>query len=379
MNPPPITIAAPESEVEPLFVDLQEEVEPVPDAGQIPAGQIEAVAPQGAARQHHGVMLGQQIGQRHVFADLHAAADFHAAAADLLDLAVDDVARQAEGRNALVQHAARPHVLFQHGDRMAAAGQFPRHRQARHAGADHRHALARRLVEQRGQGDGLAGEEIGGRAFAEADGQRLALRRPAVPAGRFAGPRTDAAQDGRKNVVLQIDLVGRIEVAAGDGRQVFGYPRMGRAGGLAGDDGLDPLHVAGRLARLAERRRDPLQARCGLAVTGRVRLGNRSCSDPANIVSDGSTAAMAGAWHPTLTMRAAAAAKSLSSLRAKAAVGQASTHSRAARCRAADKASSSGAVTRTSNPRPTKASPNGSPAFSATRRQFPQRMHLPGS
>ena len=243
-------MAAPDTRGEPLFVDLQEEIEPVSNAGQVSARQIEAIAPQGAARQHHSVMSGQQIAQRDVFADIHAAADLDPTASDLLDFAVDDVAWQAESGDALIQHAARPDVLFQHDDRMAATRQFPGHRQTGHAGADHRHALARRLVEQRGQSDGVAGKEIGGCTLAEADGQRLALLPPPVPAGRFAGPRTDAPQDGRKDVVLQIDPVGRIEVPAGNRRQVFRDPRMGRAGGLAGDDELDPLHVARWCVRL---------------------------------------------------------------------------------------------------------------------------------
>ena len=185
---------------------------------------------------------------------------------------------------------------------------------------------------------------------------------PAVPAGRFAGPRTDAAQDGRKDIVLQIDLVGRVEIAAGDGRQVFGYPRMGRAGRLAGDDGLDPLHVARRLARLPSGAKILFRPGASvMAAFGGER--SRRWQSPRRNLQTRARTRLPDRFH----------------LSAMAAVGHASTHSRAARCRAADMASSSGAVTRTSNPRPTKASPNGSPAFSATRRQFPQRIHLPGS
>ena len=36
-------------------------------------------------------MPGQQLDEVHIFADLDATADFHAAAANLFDLAVDDV------------------------------------------------------------------------------------------------------------------------------------------------------------------------------------------------------------------------------------------------------------------------------------------------
>ena len=65
----------------------------MPDARQVFTRQIEVVTPQGAGGQHHGVMPGEEIGERDVFAYFHAASDFNTAAADLLDFAVDDVAR----------------------------------------------------------------------------------------------------------------------------------------------------------------------------------------------------------------------------------------------------------------------------------------------
>ena len=176
------------------------------------------------------------------------------------------------------------------------------------------------------------------------------------------GLRTDAPQHGRKNIVLQVDLVGRVELAAGHGRQEFWDSRVGRAGRLAGDDELRSTPPRASAGPPPARRRGPLPARSGPPAPRRRGLGGGgpAASRPCRIA-------------------APASAGSHSHFRAMAAVGHASTHWRAARCSAADMASSKGTVTRTSNPRPTKASPTGSPACSATRRQLPQRIHLPGS
>ena len=178
-----------------MLVDVEEEIEPMPNTGHVLARQIEEVPPQGAGRQDHGIVPGQQLDEVHIFADLDATADFHAAAANLFDLAVDDVARQAEGGNALIHHTARPDVFFQHDDRVAATCQFPRHGHAGHARSDDCNSLARRLVEKRGQRDGLAGSEVGSRPLAEANGQRIAPL-AAMAAGRFARPGTDPPQHG---------------------------------------------------------------------------------------------------------------------------------------------------------------------------------------
>jgi len=79
------------------------------------------------------------------------------------------------------------------------------------------------------------------------------------------------------------------------------------------------------------------------------------------------------------SVRAEARSESGSSFHASAAVGQASTHAAAERTSASRSAPSSGTATRMSNPRPTNASPSGSPASRAISIHSPQSMHLPGS
>ena len=103
----------------------------------------------GAERQVDGVVLGAQLGEVFGARQGLAAAHVDAERQDASDLAVEHVARQPVGRNAVAHQAAEFGLRLDQRDAVAAAAQLERGRQARGPAADDGDALAALAVGQR--------------------------------------------------------------------------------------------------------------------------------------------------------------------------------------------------------------------------------------
>ena len=102
----------------------------------------------GAGADEHRVEahLGHQLRHRERLADHLVRLELGAQRLEVLDLAVDDLARQPERGNAVLEHAADDVQRLEERHLAAVPQHVGRHRQARRAGADHGH-LAERALE----------------------------------------------------------------------------------------------------------------------------------------------------------------------------------------------------------------------------------------
>jgi len=144
--------------------------------------------------------------------------DVHAEVDQARDLAIDDVAWQAERRNAVAQHAAG-HVQRlddRHVD--ASPRKVCRARQTGGAGTDHRRARAVRRSD-RGGGHGAV---VADEAFEPADGNRLHLAGDHTLALALGLLRADAAAHRRQDVRLANHTQRAIDVLH---QQVADEPR----------------------------------------------------------------------------------------------------------------------------------------------------------
>lgn len=93
---------------------------------------------------------------------------------------------------------------------------------------------------------------VGGYSLEAANGDRFFIH-AATPAGRFAGPVTDAAEYAGKDITLAIDHVGIVKSALGYESNVFRNVSMGGTAPLAvhylmkilGIGSIGRLHFAG--------------------------------------------------------------------------------------------------------------------------------------
>ena len=156
------------------------------------------------ARQHHRVVIGQQLVDRDVDADLDAGAERDAFGLHLRDAAVDQVLFHLEVGNAVAQQAADAVVLLEQGHRMAGAGQLLGAGQARRARAHHRHASCRSSAAGGMRLDpAFFPAAIDDLAFDGFDGDRVVV--DVQGAGGLARRRADAAGEFR-------EIVGGVQV-----------------------------------------------------------------------------------------------------------------------------------------------------------------------
>src|SRR5262249_10872783 len=147
--------------------------------------------------------------------DVLIAENLDTEAADLLDLFLDDVARQAEFGDALIHHAARRRMLFEHRRGVPVKREFARRGKAGRSAADDRHGLAGFRIE-RLEHDKLVPAMIGRRTLGKTYRYRFAQALATVAANVLAGSRAHAAENGGKYVVHQIDEIGLGVVALVD-------------------------------------------------------------------------------------------------------------------------------------------------------------------
>ena len=85
---------------------------------------------------------------------------------------------------------------------------------------------------------------VGGYSLEAANGDRFFIH-AATPAGRFAGPVTDAAEYAGKDITLAIDHVGIIKSALGYESNVFRNVSMGGTAPLAVHNFMKKVRVRG--------------------------------------------------------------------------------------------------------------------------------------
>ena len=194
-------------------------------------------------------LLAQLI-ERHVTANLDAAADLDAQALDDLDLGKQHVLLELVGRDAVHHHAAGLLVLLKHDGRVAEKCQVVRAGEACRTGTDDGDLLVEVVVDGGnsavGQGVlGLRKVVVGDELLHRIDGDGLVDG--AARAGVLAALVADAAAHGGERVhganeldgLLVLALLGLLEVG------LHGHVR--RAGGLAGGRACGPgvVHARG--------------------------------------------------------------------------------------------------------------------------------------
>ncbi len=125
------------------LVLLGEEIHREMDAVQLAPGDIQVARPLGAAGQHDGVEVGQQLVDRDVLADLGVDAERHTLGRHLVDAAVDQVLFHLEVGDAVAQQAADAVLLLDQRHRVTGAGELLCAGHAGRAGTDHRDTSCR--------------------------------------------------------------------------------------------------------------------------------------------------------------------------------------------------------------------------------------------
>jgi hypothetical protein len=166
-----------------------------------------------------------------------------------VDLELDQLAWQAVFGYTQPQHAPRHRLRLEEGYRIAQERQVVCGGEAGGTRADDRHAVVR--VAQLALAVDLAqhvevdhafdAEALGDEALERTDRDRLV--EGSAPARRLAGRGADTTANRSEWIGASRDRVGLPEAAIGDERDVA--PRLGsdRAGGVAGEVGLQPLAV----------------------------------------------------------------------------------------------------------------------------------------
>ena len=157
------------------------------------------------------VPLLAQLRDRHVFADVHAAANFHAQLPQHVDLGLHDVLFQSEGRDSRDHHAAGLLIPFKHGHIVAEHGEIVRAAQTRGTGADHGDPVA--VVKELLRHETVFGLQLaaGDEFFHLVD--RDGLVNIAARADLLAEAGTDVAADGGEGIFL-LDELQRLEILA---------------------------------------------------------------------------------------------------------------------------------------------------------------------
>ena len=224
-----------------LAVDGGEELYAAPDAALVLAGDAELDAFPRAGGEIERLIAGlAQLVERHVLAHVDAALELHAHLTQDVDLGLNHVFLEAEGRYDAREHAAYALALFKHGDGIALDGEVVRAAQAARAAADDgdlvREGLAG-LVEHRRDVAGLGVELLVGDELlyvVYGDG----LVDVSAGAGVLALAVAYAAADRRERVLLLYELqslevlalAGKLDVALhGDMRGTLHLARR-RAG-----------------------------------------------------------------------------------------------------------------------------------------------------
>ena len=229
-------------------IDVDQKIDAVVDAGQVRAGNIQFAALVEPGGQQNRIELGAQIGEGDVAPQRDAGVQRNAHGQNVVHFHLDDFARQAELRNAQVEHSAGDRRGLEDLDRVAQQSQVVRAGEAADARADNgdplaaldrrRQLLARRIVPH------AQVMAIGGVALQRADGDGLVDL--AAPAVVFAGMRADAAQHIGEGIGRAGQQIRFLILRDPDGLHIAPAFGMNRTGGAAGNILVEILLVRDR-------------------------------------------------------------------------------------------------------------------------------------
>ncbi len=181
--------------------------------------------------------------------DLGAGVDRDVQQLDLLELLVEQVGRQAVGRNAIAQHPPGLLLCLEDLDPVAVGAQVIGRRQARGTGADDADALAG-IGRDLGPWIAAVGEAVlGGLGLQRTDEDGPVAA--AANAGRFARRRADQAADQRQRVVAPDHLDGGTVVAMTEVGDEARDVDVGRTGAVAGRRAVRQVQAQAFRARVA--------------------------------------------------------------------------------------------------------------------------------
>ena len=206
-------------------------------------GHVQGHRAHGTGADGHGVEALVELLEGDVPADPRVEAEGDAQALHELEVHLDGVTRQPEGRHADEHRAAGHGQLVEDGDLVAGHGQLAGHGQPGRPGADDRDRGVTRRDEGHLVGDARLGMPLDEEALHGADGQRTVD--VAAAAGPLAGGRADVGAHGRHRVGLAREDVALLEAALGGQVQVAAAVGAHRAGFLALDVALQPGRVHG--------------------------------------------------------------------------------------------------------------------------------------
>src|SRR5207245_2216092 len=211
---------------------------PAHDALRVLALEPEVVRLEAPRRDEDRVVLVVQLAERHVPADIRRQAQLDVLVDDARDVAVDDLARQAERRDTGERGAAGLFEGVEHRDAHAELGEIARCRQARAARADDRDLAARRTEHRRRRLRVAAPVDlhvlmgpIGEELLHVADRERLVDL--FAPARRLARRGADGATDRRHGDWIESELPALFELTGRGKVEVAAAVRLHGAGFLA--------------------------------------------------------------------------------------------------------------------------------------------------
>ena len=194
-----------------ILIGPRQEADAELDAFRVLTGHAGPAATLQADGQIEGLIaLSLEVLDRDVFSDFHAAFELDAHLAKHVDLRLDDVLFQTEGRNSVHQHTAGTALLLKYGDVVAAGPQIIGRRHAGRASTDDRHLVVgsphAAVVLLADRDEALVGVQflVGDEFFDLVDGDGIVHR--ASRAGVLAAPVADRAADRREGVVLLDEL-----------------------------------------------------------------------------------------------------------------------------------------------------------------------------
>ena len=183
-----------------------EELQRADDALGVGAGNRDDAALLQAGGDQHRVVLADEVVDRHVVADRGVEPQVHAHADEVVDLLLDDVARQPVRRHAREQRAAGVMVLLVHRDAVAEPHQVVGRGQTARPAADDRDGLLARLRQRLHALLANLGVALVGDAVQRTDRDRLVV--VVALARRLARVVADAAENPGHDVAVAHELVG---------------------------------------------------------------------------------------------------------------------------------------------------------------------------
>ena len=217
-------------------IRLLQEVHAVDNAVDLLAGHVHGDRVHAAGADDHRVVALLELVHGDVTADLDVVVELHAVLGDPVDVELDDIARQPEGRDADERGAAARRQRLVDVHLVAVAGQLLGDGQPGRPRADDRHALAAGRADHHVVGHVVAVVPVDQEALHGADRERLVDVSPA--AGLLAWCAADVAADGRHRVGVAGQDVALLEATLGGEHQVAPAVGVDRAAFLALDVAL---------------------------------------------------------------------------------------------------------------------------------------------